>query len=65
VVVCPSAFSGWATESSAGVFQWAYSYLTFSRADRLIYGTFHPRKGPVGATSETVDSNHRGATTAN
>ena len=46
-------------------FQWAYSYLTFSRADRLIYGTFHPRKGPAGATSETVDSNHRGATTAN
>jgi len=34
------------------IFQWACSYLTFSRGARLIYGTFRPNKEPASATSD-------------
>ena len=44
------------------LFQWACSYLTFTRDARLIYGTFRPKKEPVTATNESLDPIHRGAT---
>jgi NADH:ubiquinone reductase (H+-translocating) len=44
------------------LFQWACSYLTFSRDARLIYGTFRPKKEPVATTSESLDSIRRDAT---
>ncbi|HEX3446546.1 MAG TPA: NAD(P)/FAD-dependent oxidoreductase [Chthoniobacterales bacterium] len=34
------------------LFQWTWSYLTFGRGARLIYGTFRPQKEPVSETSE-------------
>jgi NADH dehydrogenase len=44
------------------LFQWACSYLTFSRDARLIYGTFRPKKEPVATTSESLDPIRRDAT---
>jgi NADH dehydrogenase len=29
------------------LFQWTWSYLTFGRGARLIYGTFRPKKEPA------------------
>ena len=34
------------------VFQWTWSYLTFGRGARLIYGNFRPRKDPVLEASD-------------
>jgi NADH:ubiquinone reductase (H+-translocating) len=36
------------------LFQWTWSYLTFSRGSRLIYGSFRPAKEPVLEASDVA-----------
>ena len=36
------------------LFQWAWSYLTFGRGARLIYGSFKARKEPVPEASDVA-----------
>ena len=38
------------------LFQWTWSYLTFSRGSRLIYGSFRPERQPLMATTGSLDS---------
>src|SRR5215469_81649 len=37
------------------LFQWAWSYFTFSRGSLLIYGSFRPKKEPLEATNGPLD----------
>jgi NADH dehydrogenase len=37
------------------LFQWAWSYFTFSRDARLIYGSFRPKKEPLAVTNGSLD----------
>ena len=38
------------------LFQWTWSYLTFGRGARLIYGTFRPKKEPVMETKDKLQA---------
>jgi NADH:ubiquinone reductase (H+-translocating) len=37
------------------LFQWTWSYFTFSRGARLIYGSFWPKKEPLAAINGSLD----------